>query len=462
MVEEKQHTQRVQLGHLEHLSSQADKEAQLPTCAACVEQNKVCKCGDQQNAELVLEKDNHKCENSSFAHSVINMIGMLIGLGQLSTPYALENGGWTSIFILLGLAMACAYTSHVIGKCLEENVTSKSYQDIGKQAFGRKGKIITSIFIYLEIFLSLVSYTISLHDNLSLAFIGTRINIPWLHISTNQLLTITAVLVALPSIWLRDLSSISFLSFGGIIMSVLIFITVGTIAALGNVKANKSIPIIQIHKIPGITGLYIFSYAGHIVFPNLYRAMKDTSKFTKVAITSFSLVTIHYTAIAIIGAKLFGSSVSSQITLSMPPHLLLTKIALWATVLTPMTKYALEFAPFAIQLEHSLPSSMSPRAKMLVRGGVGSVVLLLILSLALSVPYFEYVLSLTGSLISSFICLVFHASSTSKSAGLESPRRPDSSTCCLLCWVASLGCWVRSRLQGRCSTASALVEAVAY
>lgn len=122
---------------------------------------------------------------------------------------------------------------------------------------------------------------------------------------------------------------------------------------------------------------------------------------------SFTLVTALYTALAFMGATFFGAEVNPQITLSMPKHLIVTKIALWATVLTPMTKYALEFAPFVIQLEHKLPNSMSSRAKMITRGSVGSCLLLLILALALSVPYFEYVLSLTGSLVSVGICITF-------------------------------------------------------
>lgn len=105
------------------------------------------------------------------------------------------------------------------------------------------------------------------------------------------------------------------------------------------------------------------------------------------------------------GAKLFGPEVQSQITLSMPRHLLVTKIALWATVLTPLTKYALEFAPMAMQLEHKLPSSMSSKTRMLIRGSFGSILLIGILGLALSVPYFEHVLSLTGSLVSISICI---------------------------------------------------------
>ena len=121
---------------------------------------------------------------------------------------------------------------------------------------------------------------------------------------------------------------------------------------------------------------------------------------------SFAVVTALYTTVGFLGAKMFGKDVNSQITLSMPPKQIITKIALWATVLTPMTKYALEFAPFAIQLEHRLPSSMSGRTKMIIRGCVGSFLLLLIMTLALSMPYFEHVLSLTGSLVSAAICLI--------------------------------------------------------
>ncbi|KAJ4766619.1 Transmembrane amino acid transporter family protein [Rhynchospora pubera] len=376
-------------------------------CSICVEENKECKCKEHESRVAIAATEHHVKRSSSFAHSVINMIGMLIGLGQLSTPYALENGGWASAFLLIGLGIMCAYTSHIMGKCLDEDSSSKTYQDLGEQAFGTKGRVLASTFIYLEIFFALVSYTISLSDNLPLVFAGVHLRLPHLHVSTAQLLTVIAVLVALPSVWLRDLSSISFLSFGGILMSLLIFAMVLSTAIFGGVSANQSIPVLQLRKIPVVSGLYAFSYAGHIVFPNIYTAMKDPSKFTKVSITSFTIVTTLYTCLAFTGAKLFGPAVSSQITLSMPPHQITTKIALWATVLTPMTKYALEFAPFAIQMEQNLPSSMGRWSRTLIRGSVGSILLLLILALALSVPYFQYVLSLTGSLVSVGICLVF-------------------------------------------------------
>ncbi|KAM0931535.1 hypothetical protein ACQ4PT_000281 [Festuca glaucescens] len=390
-------------------------------CDACdVEAGEPCKRARGQEAEeekvagggrvaavAMTGEQHHSKPTSTFVQSVINMVGMLIGLGQLSTPYALENGGWVSVFLLVGLGIMCAYTAHIIGKCLDEDPSSKTYQDIGHQAFGSKGRVIASAFIYLEIFFALVSYTISLSDNIPLVFAGARLHLPWLHLSTTQLLTIIAVLVALPSLWLRNLSSISFLSFVGIVMSMIIFITIVCTAAFNNVGLGKHIPALRLDRIPAVSGLYMFSYAGHIVFPNIYTAMKDPSSFTKVSITSFSLVTVLYTALAFVGASLFGPTVNSQVTLSMPPRLVFTRVALWATVLTPVTKYALEFAPFAIQLEHHLPAAMEPRARVIIRGSIGSAGLLLILALALSVPYFQYVLSLTGSLISVAISVIF-------------------------------------------------------
>uniref|UniRef100_A0A0E0F4X3 Amino acid transporter transmembrane domain-containing protein n=1 Tax=Oryza meridionalis TaxID=40149 RepID=A0A0E0F4X3_9ORYZ len=386
--------------------------------AACVdvEAGKPCKCGEELHVEAAaagrvaaVEAVHDGKPTSSFAHSVVNMVGMLIGLGQLSTPYALENGGWASVFLLVGLGVMCAYTAHLIGKCLDDDPTSKTYQDIGERAFGGKGRVVASAFIYLEIFFALVSYTISLSDNLPLVFAGAaaHLHLPWVRLTATQLLTVAAVLVALPSLWLRDLSTISFLSFAGIVMSMLIFGTVVCAAAFGGVGVGGYIPALRLERIPAVSGLYMFSYAGHIVFPNIHAAMKDPSAFTRVSVASFAVVTALYTALAFVGASMFGPGVSSQITLSMPPGLAVTRIALWATVLTPVTKYALEFAPFAIQLERHMPAAMSPRARTLVRGGVGSAALLLILALALSVPYFQYVLSLTGSLVSVAISIIF-------------------------------------------------------
>uniref|UniRef100_A0A8I7BBN3 Amino acid transporter transmembrane domain-containing protein n=1 Tax=Hordeum vulgare subsp. vulgare TaxID=112509 RepID=A0A8I7BBN3_HORVV len=366
VASESMHGARLAAQQLSRGRDACDVEAGKP----CQEETAAAGGGRVAAVAATTQQHHSNRPTSTFAQSVINMVGMLIGLGQLSTPYALANGGWASIFLLVGLGIMCAYTAHIIGRCLDEQPGSKT-------------------------------------DNIPLVFAGARLHLPWLRLSTTQLLTVIAVLVALPSLWLRNLSSISFLSLVGILMSMVIFVTIVCTAAFTHVGLGRHIPVLRLDKIPAVSGLYMFSYAGHIVFPNIYTAMKDPSSFTKVSVTSFSMVVVLYTALAFVGASLFGPGVSSQVTLSMPPGLVVTKVALWATVLTPVTKYALEFAPFAIQLEHHLPATMGPRARIIIRGSIGSAGLLIILALALSVPYFQYVLSLTGSLISVAISVIF-------------------------------------------------------
>lgn len=177
----------------------------------------------------------------------------------------------------------CAYTAHLLGKCLERNKTLRNYSDIGNDAFGTIGKNIASTFVYLEVFMALVSFTIAVNDNLATIFTGKHLSISWIHqLSTSQFLTIVVVIIALPTVWLKDLSKISFLSIVGILCSFLIYISVVYITIFGGIKANKSIPVLQIQNIPAISGLYIFSFSTHVVFPDIYKSMKDPSKFTKV------------------------------------------------------------------------------------------------------------------------------------------------------------------------------------
>lgn len=88
--------------------------------------------------------------------------------------------------------------------------------------------------------------------------------------------------IALPSLWIRDLSSMSFLSSGGILMSAIIFGSVVYTAIFGVVIDNGRIPLLRLGNIPTVSGIYLFGFGGHTVFPNLYTSMKDPSKFTKV------------------------------------------------------------------------------------------------------------------------------------------------------------------------------------
>ncbi|KAI3834138.1 hypothetical protein MKW98_018188 [Papaver atlanticum] len=339
--------------------------------------------------------------------ALLNMMGLLIGLGQLSTAYALQTGGWASAFILCGLFMLGAYTSHLLGLCLATDVRLKSYADIGHVAFGRKGRYISLFFVNMESFMALVSFTISMTDHLTRVLDGYRnFHISFFSLSTAQSLTVIAIIVSIPSVWLRNLNSISFISTLGILLSFLICGVLICTCFFGGIIANKPIQVFRINNIFSVSGLYIFNIASHMAIPDVYKSMVDPTAFSTISFLSFGVVSALYTVLAFLGAKMFGPGVSSQVTLSMPKHLIFTQIALWAAIITPMTKYVFFTVPMASEVEHHLPAKMLLWKKTVIRGAAGSIFLLVVLVIAITIPFFETVLGLTGSLVSIFVSVI--------------------------------------------------------
>ena len=72
---------------------------------------------------------------------------MLCGVGILSTPYALKQGGWISLGVLFFLAIASWYTGCLLRICLDKQPGLNTYPDIGQAAFGITGRIIISVSI---------------------------------------------------------------------------------------------------------------------------------------------------------------------------------------------------------------------------------------------------------------------------------------------------------------------------
>ncbi|KAI3971081.1 hypothetical protein MKW92_028054 [Papaver armeniacum] len=325
--------------------------------------------------------------------TLLNMIGLLIGLGQLSTAYALQNGGWATAFLLFGLFMLGAYTSHLLGLCLATNVLPRNYSDIGFLAFGRTGRYVSLVFINLEILMALVSFTISMTDNLSELRMDISSTSPFSVYQHFEFNKVIAIVVCIPTVWLRNLDSISFISTLSILLTFLICGVLICTCLFGGVKANKAIPVFRIKNIFSVSCLYIFNIASHIAIP-------------QISFLSFGTVATLYTFLAFLGAKMFGPGVASQFTLSMPKHLVFTQIALWAAVIVPMTKYVFLTVPMASEVERHLPAKMPLRRRTVIRGAAGSLLLIIVLVLAIAIPFFETVLSLTGSFVCIFVSAI--------------------------------------------------------
>ncbi|CAD6248538.1 unnamed protein product [Miscanthus lutarioriparius] len=278
----------------------------------------------------------HKC---SYTQAVVNGINVLCGVGILSTPYAIKQGGWLGLVILCLFAILAWYTGVLLRRCLDSKEGLETYPDIGHAAFGTTGRIAISIILYVELYACCIEYLILEGDNLSKLFPNAHLTIGSLTVNSHVLFAILTTIIVMPTTWLRDLSCLSYLSAGGVIASILGVFCLFWVGVVDNVGFENKGTALNLPGIPIAIGLYGYCYSGHGVFPNIYSSLKNRNQFPSILFTCIGLSTILFAGAAVMGYKMFGEATQSQFTLNLPENLVVSKIAVWTTVANPITKY---------------------------------------------------------------------------------------------------------------------------
>ncbi|KAK4707870.1 hypothetical protein R3W88_028795 [Solanum pinnatisectum] len=341
---------------------------------------------------------------SSYGQGVLNGINVLCGVGILSTPYAVKEGGWAGLSLLFIFGMLSYYTGILLRYCLDSQPGLETYPDIGQAAFGTVGRIIISIILYVELYSCCVEYIILEGDNLSALFPNAHLNLGGYQLDARHLFALVTTLAVLPTVWLRDLTILSYISAGGVIASVMVVICLYWLGLVDHVDTQSKETVLNLSSLPVAIGLYGYCYSGHAVFPNIYTSLEKRSQFPAVLFTSFAIVTVLYAGAAVMGYMMFGDSAESQFTLNLPTDLVASKIAFWTTIVNPFTKYALTMAPVAMSLEELIPSNhtKSHMYSILIR----TALVMSTLIVALKIPFFAFVMALIGSFFTMLVTLI--------------------------------------------------------
>ncbi|KAI3502488.1 hypothetical protein L1887_30580 [Cichorium endivia] len=342
-------------------------------------------------------------KGTTFLRTCFNGVNTLSGVGILSVPYALSKGGWLSLLLLLLVALLCFYTGILLRRCMDSDPLIKTYPDIGQVAFGRKGRAVISTFMYLELFLVAVAFLIMEGDNLHKLFPKESFDIFGMKIGGKQGFVLVTALVVLPTTWLRSLGVLAYVSVGGVIASLILVLAVLWGGVFDGIGFHERGELLDWNGLPTTISLFTFCYCGHAVFPTLCNSMKDKSQFPKVLLVCFILSTISYGSMAILGYLMFGEHLASQVTLNLPAEKISSKIAIYTTLMNPITKYALVIAPIATSVEETFPFRESKMMSCLIR----TCLVISTVVVALLVPFFGYVMAFIGAFLSITVSILF-------------------------------------------------------
>ncbi|XP_047321044.1 amino acid transporter AVT1J-like [Impatiens glandulifera] len=349
---------------------------------------------NQKQQQFVDDQTNNTGE-TSFIKTCLNCINALCGIGILSVPYALASGGWVCLILLFVLATCTFYAGLLIKKCIDidpKNITT--YTDIAKIAFGNRGRWIISLFMNLELYFIATGFLILEGDNLHKL-------LP--HVLSHTFVILVALVIILPTVWIDNLTILSYISATGILASGIILASV-LWTGLGFHGSGGDRVILNPKGIPTALSLYVYSYCGHPVFPTLYTSMKDRTQFSKVLFIAFSISTICYASIAVLGYLMFGSSLQSQITLNLPTDRISSRIAIYTALVNPISKYALMVTPIVTGIEKKISSHYNKRTcQVLIR----TALVISTVFVAVAVPFFGELMSLVGAFLSVFVSIVF-------------------------------------------------------
>lgn len=204
------------------------------------------------------------------------------GVGILSIPYALSQGGWLSLILLFLVAVLSWYTGLLLRRCMDTDQAIKTYPDIGQRAFGYKGRALVSIFTYVELYLVAVEFLILEGDNLNKLFPSTGFKFGGLKIRGKQGYVLLSALVILPTTWVRSLGVLAYVSAGGVLACVVLVGCVLWVGAVDGVGFHEGDLVLNWGNLPTTLSLFTFCYCGHAVFPTLCNSMKDKTQFSKV------------------------------------------------------------------------------------------------------------------------------------------------------------------------------------
>ncbi|XP_056296195.1 proton-coupled amino acid transporter 1 isoform X3 [Pseudoliparis swirei] len=372
-------------------------------------------------------------EGTSFCQTLIHLLKGNIGTGLLGLPLAVKNAGLVlGPISLLVMGVIAVHCMRVLVKCshhLSEKVDrpSLSYGEVMQYGMenvswlrrhSQWGKQTVNLFLIITQLGFCCVYFVFLSDNIKQVVEAansttfscqvnstnqTQVLVPSFDSRLYMLCFLPALVLLVFTPDLRYLAPLSLLA--NLMMTaslVLIYFY-----SLTHIKFPSDLPQVgRAQDYPLFFGTAIFAFEGIGVVLPLENKMQRPQKFIPVLYVGMSIVTFLYISLGTIGYMCFREHIGGSITLNLPNCWTYQAVKLLYCFGIFIT-FALQFYVPAEILIPPVLARVSDRWRTPVNLLLRTVMVIFTCALAILIPELDLVISLVGSVSSSFLALIF-------------------------------------------------------
>ncbi|CAG8625350.1 8350_t:CDS:2 [Funneliformis caledonium] len=353
---------------------------------------------------MIVEHINHKGSNWT---AYVNILCIVAGSGTLGIPYAIRQGGWISILLLILSAIMNVYANTKLIECLYHNNVSRrtSITEVAYDAFGNAGSGFVNCFFNATCIGAPIVYLILSGENFKKLFednFGIDLGIgTWIFICGGMM--------CVPYVMLKNMKEASWLSIFGALTTGLVVVVV-FIASLMELPNNrdKEHQIIHLRHMPIALATAFFSYGGNVVYPHVEASMEHPKAWPKVLGLATFTITFFYLLIGISAYATYGDDTLSPIYKNLPAGLAVTISVIMISIHVLMA-LPIYLTAFALEVEDYLSINVATLGKnreFTYRAAIRILTLSFAISIANVVPYFADIMALIGA-ISQGVLLIF-------------------------------------------------------
>ncbi|KAK9907650.1 hypothetical protein WJX75_007699 [Coccomyxa subellipsoidea] len=258
-------------------------------------------------------------DGATVFQATFNMVNIFMGIGLLSMPFAMKQGGWIGMAALAGATAVFCLSGKLIVRNFDKMPpnTSHTYPALGELALGPPGRFLVGFLALTEFFGGSCIMLVVIWRELLGLFQedhGLILGLTPFYFSVVACTVATAPLMFIPSF-----KKLSWLSMLGCISTVLVTITVLAAVAMDPFREHLPLQPPADHAVArwGIfesMGIFAVSVSGHSSLPVLRNSMKQPRAFDKVINFAFTAMLIIYAIVAGLGYYYFGDAASTLIT----------------------------------------------------------------------------------------------------------------------------------------------------